>query len=461
MNIDFSSKDIQEHIAQVRAHIDGSFARYFVITLGCQQNEADSERIRGMAAAMGYQPAERAEEASLIVVNTCAVREHAELKALSLLGRFKHVKAAVPETVIALCGCMAAEPGTVRTIKEKFPYVSFALEPNMLHRFPELVHRALTERRRTFLLGEDMGDIAEGIPPVRSTSHRAWVSIMYGCNNFCSYCIVPYVRGRERSRDAARIMDECRELIADGCREITLLGQNVNSYRSELTFAQLLEQIARLDGEFRLRFMTSHPKDVSEELIAVMARYPDKIAPAFHLPLQSGSDRILKEMNRTYTRERYLSIVEALRRAIPDIAITTDIIVGFPGESDEDFEDTYRTVEAVGYDSLFSFIYSPREGTKAAKLAQTTDEATIKVRMERLIALAQRNSYEKNQAYVGRRVRVLCDGPAREGEEAYIGRTDSGKLVRFRSDTDPTGCFVSVTIDKATPFDLFGVADDT
>ncbi len=459
MNIDFASQAIQAHVDAVRAVVCARALRCFVVTLGCQQNEADGEHIRGMAQAMGYLPAECAEDASLIVVNTCAIREHAELKALSLIGRFKHIKQAHPETVIALCGCMAAQEGVVRTIKEKFPYVSFTLQPNMLHRFPELLHRALTEGRRSFLLGEDVGDIAEGLPTVRRVRHRAWVSIMYGCNNFCSYCIVPYVRGRERSRDAQAVIDECRALIADGCREITLLGQNVNSYKSTMTFAALLEHIAQLDGDFRVRFMTSHPKDVSDELIAVMACHRDKIAPAFHLPLQSGSDRILKAMHRTYTRERYLSIVHALREAIPDIALTTDIIVAFPGESDEDFEDTYRLVEQVGYDSLFSFIFSPREGTRAATLPQTTPDATVKERMARLIALSQRTALEKNQAYVGRCVRVLCDGPARDGDGLYIGRTDSGKLVCFPCVCDKTGEFVYVRINKATPFDLFGAID--
>ncbi len=456
MNIDFLSKDIQDTVETVRAYTKGKALCYHVVTLGCQQNEADSERIRGMAQAMGYVPAEDPEQAALIVVNTCAIRQHAELKALSLIGRYKHIKTAHPDTVIALCGCMAAEPGVVRTIKEKFPYVSFTLEPNMLHRFPHFVSRALFERRRSFLLGADEGDISEGLPVVRTSKHRAWVSVMYGCNNFCSYCIVPYVRGRERSRDADVILAECRTLLADGCREITLLGQNVNSYKSDLTFAALLERIACMEGDFRVRFMTSHPKDVSEELIRVMATYRNKIAPTFHLPLQSGSDTILHAMNRTYTREKYMSIVAALRAAIPDIAITTDIIVGFPGESDEDFEMTYRTVEEVGYDSLFSFVFSPREGTRAAKMTDTVDEKTVKGRMERLIALSQKIAYEKNLAYVGRSVCVLCDGAAREGKDAYIGRTDSGKLVRFCAPFDPTGTFVTVTVDKATPFDLFG-----
>ena len=458
MNVDFSCEDIQTSVRRVRACTEGRGLRYFVVTLGCQQNEADSERVRSMAEQMGYLPAERAEDASLIVVNTCAIRAHAEMKAQSLVGRYKHIRERDPDSVLALIGCMAAEAHVVQTIKEKFPYVSFTLEPNMLARFPEQVAIARTEHKRSFILGEDRGDILEGLSPVRTVKHRAWVSVMYGCNNFCSYCIVPYVRGRERSRSAEAVLAECRALVAEGCREITLLGQNVNSYRAELSFPALLREIAQIEGDFRVRFMTSHPKDVSDELIAVMAQHRGKICPAFHLPLQSGSDRILRAMNRSYTLQRYLSIVDKLRAAIPDIALTTDIIVGFPGEEDEDFEATYDVVRRVGYDSLFSFIYSPREGTVAARMSERVSEEKTKVRMERLISLSQANAHEKNQAYVGRRVRVLCDGPSREGGDAYIGRTDTGKLVRFTAPCDRTGDFVEVEIDRGTPFDLFGTA---
>lgn len=438
----------------VRRLTAGEPHRYYVVTLGCQQNEADSEKLRAMARDMGYLPAERAENASLIVVNTCAVRRHAEEKALSLVGTFKHIKTEHPEVIIGICGCMAAEPGTVRTIKQSFPYVSFTLEPNMLHRFPELVFGALSENRRTFVLGEDRGEIVEGVKPLRSVRHRAWVSVMYGCNNFCSYCIVPYVRGRERSRDSRAVLDECRGLIADGCREITLLGQNVNSYRSDTDFAGLVTKIAQLEGDFIIRFMTSHPKDVSDGLIEAMRRYPEKIAPCFHLPLQSGSDRILRAMNRKYTREHYLSTVKKLREAVPGIALTTDIIVAFPGETEEDFEETCRMVEEVGYDSLFSFIFSPREGTPAAKMENTIPKEEKTRRMTRLLDISKRISYEKNLPYEGRTVRVLADSDAREG--GYLGRTPTGKLVRFSAKENPVGRFVNVRIEKATPYDLFG-----
>lgn len=430
--------------------------KYYVVTFGCQQNEADSERIRGMAEQMGYAPTDVPEEASLILMNTCAIRQRAELKALSALGRFKKVRADRSDAIIGICGCMAAEAHVVENVKKSFPYVNFTLEPTRLADLPTLVARALNEHTRSFVIGEDDGSIAtEGLPVVRSVPHRAWVSIMYGCNNFCSYCIVPYVRGRERSRSSSAILDECRALIADGCREITLLGQNVNSYRSDMDFATLIGRIAALEGDFIVRFMTSHPKDVSPDLIETMRRHP-KIAPSFHLPLQAGSDRILREMNRTYDTAHYLDIVRRLRAAVPEIAITTDIIVGFPGETEEDFEGTMRVVEEVGFDGIFSFIYSPREGTRAAKMEDRVPASEQNRRMERLLEAAHRIALERNLPYVGRTVRVLVDSIAREG--GYIGRTMTNKLVRFSDAASRIGSFVSVRIEKASPYDLIGTA---
>ncbi|HBJ18195.1 MAG TPA: tRNA (N6-isopentenyl adenosine(37)-C2)-methylthiotransferase MiaB [Clostridiales bacterium] len=443
-------------VEEVRRYNDGKRRKYYVVTLGCQQNEADGEKIRGMAEEMGYFPAERPEDASLIVVNTCAVRRHAELKALSLVGTYKHIREGNPETLIGVCGCMAAEPEIVEKLKREFHYVSFTLEPNRLFRLPELVARAIGEHRRTFLLGEDDGTVCEGLPTVRSSRHRAWVSIMYGCNNFCSYCIVPYVRGRERSRESGEVLAECRALVADGVKEITLLGQNVNSYRADISFPELLARVAEIPGDFLVRFMTSHPKDVSDDLIRVMRDHREKIAPAFHLPLQSGSDRILHAMNRTYTSAHYLEIADKLRAAIPDITLTSDIIVAFPGEEEADFEDTLRVMERVRYDAVYSFIFSPREGTRAAKMENLTTAEEKNDRMARLLALQREISLEKNLCEVGKTVRVLCDGEAREG--GYLGRTPGGKLVRFTAPADPTGTFVRVKIDRATPFDLFGTA---
>ncbi len=442
----------------VRRLQEGKGEKYFVLTLGCQQNEADSERIRGMAEAMGYSAATEPEEASLIVVNTCAIRRHAELKALSIVGRFKAIKTARPETVIGICGCMAAEPHMVEHIKKNFHFVTFTLEPNRLFRLPELVAASLLESRRSFILGEDDGRIAEGLPIRRTQSHRAYVSIMYGCNNFCSYCIVPYVRGRERSRESGAVLAECRALIDSGVKEITLLGQNVNSYQSDMSFAALISAIAEMEGDFIIRFMTSHPKDVSDELIGAMKKYKGKIAPAFHLPLQAGSNPILKAMNRTYTKEHYLSIVKKLREAVPEIVLTTDIIVAFPGETEEDFLETVRMIEDVEYDMIFSFIFSPREGTKAAKMENTITEEEKNSRMSRLLALQKEIALKKNLPYADRVERVLVDDAAREGEGNYIGRTAGGKLVRFTDRENRIGRFVNVKITKATPFDLFGEA---
>jgi len=457
--MDVSNVLYDRYVTGVKNLLIGTTVRYYVETLGCQQNEADSEKIRAMAAAMGYLPAQSADVADLIVLNTCAIRRHAELRALSLIGTFKKIKDENPDTVIGVCGCMAAENHIVETLKKSYPYVSFSLEPNMLHLFPQLVFFALMEKRRVFVFGEDKGEITtDGIEAVRMQKHRAWVSIMYGCNNFCSYCIVPYVRGRERSRDSAAVLKECRELVAGGCKEITLLGQNVNSYRADVSFAELISKVAEIPGDFIIRFMTSHPKDVSDELIAAMKTYYPKIAPCFHLPLQSGSNRVLKAMNRTYTREKYLETVKKLRAAVPDIALTTDIIVGFPNETDEEFEETYSLVKEVGYDSIYSFIFSPREGTRAALMEDTVSEETKNKRMARLLELAHSQSYEKYAPYVGKEVRILVDSDAREGEDYYLGRTRDNKLVRFQSNENRIGEFVTVKIEKASPFDLIGTA---
>ena len=288
-----------DFISGVRNIVFGNDKYATVITLGCQQNEADSEKLRAMATDMGYTLTDEPSRADLIVVNTCAIREHAELKALSIVGSFKGYRKEKPELIVGVCGCMAAEPHRAEQIKKSYHHVSFTLEPNLIHKFPELVHKALTEKRRSFIFGQDKGELVEGMGAVRASGHKAWVSIMYGCNNFCSYCIVPYVRGRERSRKSEDVINECRELIKAGYKEITLLGQNVNSYKSDLTFPQLLEAVAQIPGDFVVRFMTSHPKDASDELIEVFGKYTGKIAPAFHLPLQSGSDKVLRMDLRT------------------------------------------------------------------------------------------------------------------------------------------------------------------
>lgn len=450
--------NVREYISLVKKSNEGKTRYAHVITFGCQQNERDSETVMGLLSEMGYIPTDNADIADVIIINTCAIREHAEVKALSLLGRFKAQKKRNPDLIVGIVGCMAAEPHRAEMLKRDFHYVTFTLEPNMLHRIPELIARKLVDGKRSFVFGCDEGDIYENSPAVRREKHRAWVSIMFGCNNFCSYCIVPYVRGRERSRRSEDILAECRELIASGVKEITLLGQNVNSYKADKSFPELLSAIADIEGDFIIRFMTSHPKDTSSDLIGVMEQHGPKIAPFFHLPLQSGSNRILKEMNRTYTRERYLSIVKELRAAIPNIALSTDVIIGFPTETDSDFEDTMSILRDVRFDNVYAFLYSPREGTRAAKMDGAVDRAVKDKRMAELLALQDKLSLEKNMPYEGSVERVLTDSyELREGRRILSGRTLTGKLVYFESEL-PVGEFTNVKIIKACPYHLLGEA---
>ena len=451
--------DFRECIDRVRLLNSGTDKRVYVFTFGCQQNEADSEKILGMANAMGYQKTDTPETADLIILNTCAIRQHAEEKALSMLGRFKALKRKNPELIIGVCGCMAAEEHVKELLKNDFHYVTFTLEPNMLHKIPTLVCKALTDGKRSFILGEDKGDVVEGMPMTRRYGHKAWVSIMYGCNNFCSYCIVPYVRGRERSRASEDILKECRELVSAGVKEITLLGQNVNSYKSDISFPELLESIAKIPGDFIIRFMTSHPKDTTDALIDVMSRHTPKIAPYFHLPLQSGSNSVLKRMNRTYTREKYLDIVNKLRLAVPDIALSSDIIVGFPSESEADFEDTMDILKTVRFDMVYAFLYSAREGTRAAGFKDKIPREVMDRRMAELLAVQNEISLEKNLPYENTVQRVLVDSlETREGSIVYNGRTLFNKLVNFKGEDINPGDFVNVKIEKSCPFHLLGRA---
>ncbi len=428
----------------------------FVQTFGCQQNESDGEKLRGLCLRMGYTLVDRAEEADLILINTCAIREHAELRALSVIGNCKHLREKNPDLIVGVCGCMTAREKRVEQLKRGYPYVTFTLEPTALHLLPVVLLQTVEDRRRRFLLGEDDGEAAEGLPIVRTERHRAYVSVMYGCNNFCTYCIVPYVRGRERSRASEAVIEEVRALVADGCRDITLLGQNVNSYRSDCDFATLLERLCEIEGDFLIRFMTSHPKDVPDRLIEVMARYPDRMAPHFHLPLQSGSDRILADMNRRYTAARYLEIVSRLRAAMPHIALTSDIIVGFPGETEEDFEATLSMLSRVRFDMVYSFLYSPREGTPAATRKDSVPDEVKGARFARLLALQDELSRAANQPYEGQTVRVLFDGPSRTDPTRYSGRTASGKLVHVPADPALLGQFAYVKINRADAYALYG-----
>ena len=435
--------------------------KYYVQTFGCQQNEADSERLAGMCAAMGYVRAASPDEAELILVNTCAVREHAEKRALSIIGSYKHIKDAKPETVIGVGGCMVTQKARADKLKGSYPYVSFTFDTGAADRVPGLVYEALSGGKRSFVFSEEWR-IAEGLPIRRESKHMAWLSVMYGCDNFCSYCIVPYVRGRERSRSADAILGEAEALVADGAKDITLLGQNVNSYDGGIgpdgkktDIAALIHRICRLDGDFRLRFMTSHPKDASERLIEAMAE-EDKLAKHFHLPVQSGSDRILRAMNRRYTAESYLETIEKLRRAVPDVSVTSDIIVGFPGEEEEDFEKTLEIMKAARYDMVFSFIYSPRAGTPAAEMENQIPREVSAVRMERLLALGAKIADERNERFVGRTLRVLAEDVSKTDPEFLTGRGDPVRPIHFRAPKSLVGEFVNVKITEARTYCLEG-----
>ena len=448
-----------EYMQKVRSFWGGRELYVYIETFGCQQNEADSQRLCGMAVEMGYTPTTDATVADLILINTCAVREHAELKALSITGQFKHLKEKKPSLMIGICGCMVSQEHRKEDVKRKYPYVNFLFGTSMLWRFPQILWEAMHAKKRTFHLDiGDPGNIAEGLPVHRDGGHKAWVSIMYGCNNFCTYCVVPYVRGRERSRRPECVLEEVRGLVQDGYREITLLGQNVNSYGKDLPeaydFADLLTDICKIDGDFQIRFMTSHPKDASFKLIDVMAR-EDKIAKAFHLPLQSGSDNILRAMNRVYNRERYLTLVDYMRQKMPDIAITTDIIVGFPGETEEDFEGTLDMLRRVQYDNIYSFLYSPRKGTPAASMPPVAQDVKA-ARFQRLLDTQFAIASEKANALVGSLQKVMVEGRSKTDAAKLTGRTEQNRLVHFEGDDSLIGKEATVRINRADPHALFG-----
>ena len=431
----------------------------FVDTYGCQQNEADSERIRGFLEKMGFGFTDSEEQARIIVINTCAIREHAEQRVFGNVGALVHVKRRRPDTLICLCGCMAQQPHVAKKIRESYRHVDLVFGPHALWKFPEMVYGLLTRRGRTFSVDDEAGSIAEGIPVVRQDRVKAWVSIMYGCNNFCSYCIVPYVRGRERSRRPEDILAEVRQLVSEGYKDITLLGQNVNSYGKDLAepidFSDLLEQVNAIPGDFLIRFMTSHPKDATQKLFETMARC-EKVAPVLHLPFQAGNDRVLKVMNRRHTREQYLEKIKALKALIPDIVLTSDIIVGFPGETTEEFEDTLRVLEEVRFDALFTFIFSPRQGTPAAEMDDPMPREEKLANFNRLTALQDQISEEKHAAYVGKTVRCLLDGLSDDARYDLTARTPGNRLVRVVGDPSALGQFRDVRITGANKWSLFG-----
>jgi len=458
----FASRILRENGAYTAE--TGEVKKAWVDCYGCQQNEADAEIMRGSLAHMGYQLTDTAEDADVILINTCAIREHAESRELGNIGALVHLKRRRPGMVIGVCGCMPQQTHMAERLRRSFPYVDLVFGTHSVWKLPELLYHALHDDRRVFDVFDSEGRIAEGLPVVRKEKEKAWVSIMYGCNNFCTYCIVPYVRGRERSRDPECILEEIRGLIAGGCRDITLLGQNVNSYGSDRTdgirFPELLRRIDAIDGDYCIRFMTSHPKDASKELFDVMAQ-SRHCARGLHLPVQSGSDRILKLMNRRYDHAHYLSLIDYARSVMPDLVITSDIIVGFPGETEEDFQMTLDLVERVRYDALFTFLYSKREGTPAAKMPDDTPAEVKQARFDRLLDTQNRISQEKHAEYIGKVLTLRLDGEGRMEGYRFSARTSGGRLVHIKADEKYAGQLVKVKIDRSSTYALYGTMQET
>ena len=428
-------------------------------TYGCQQNENDTERIRGMLSECGYEFTETEENADLVIYNTCAVRENAEQKVFGRLGILKHMKEDRPSMITAVCGCMVQQEHITEKIKSVYTNVDLIFGTHALYKMPELLYKAVTQNKTVTDIEDSDGAIAEDIPILRESSDKAWVSIMYGCNNFCSYCIVPYVRGRERSRQPADIKAEIEGLVKNGTTEICLLGQNVNSYGKDLDedidFSDILRMVNDIDGVERIRFMTSHPKDFGDKLIETMKEC-DKVCRQLHLPFQAGSDKILSDMNRRYTKEQYLEKIEKVKREIPGISLSTDVIVGFPTETKEDFEETLDVLRRVEFDNIFSFIYSRREGTPAAKLDFVLTEEEIHENFNKLLEVQNEISKRKNDEYVGRIERVLVDGASKNDPDTLSGRCDSSKIVNFKGDKSLIGKYVNVRITEAHTWSLNG-----
>ncbi|MCH5195253.1 MAG: tRNA (N6-isopentenyl adenosine(37)-C2)-methylthiotransferase MiaB [Oscillospiraceae bacterium] len=428
-----------------------------VHTFGCQQNVSDGEKIKGMLLEMGYGLSESPEGADVVIFNTCAVRENAEDRVFGNLGALKHNKAKNPDMIIAVCGCMTEQEHIVSRIKKSFPHVDLVFGTNALHTLPELIFGQLSEKKRVFSVPKSDGVIAEGLPIRRESKISASIPIMYGCNNFCSYCIVPYVRGRERSREKADIIAEVKKAVEEGAKDLWLLGQNVNSYGKELgtSFSELLREINAIDGEFRISYMSSHPKDATKELIDTIAGC-EKVSRHFHLPVQSGSSRILELMNRHYTREHYLGIVEYIREKIPDAALTSDIIVGFPGETYEDFRETLSLLREVRFDSLYTFIFSLRKGTKAEKMPDPVSEEEKGKWFRELLCVQAEIGRDMYQKYVGKTLRVLCEGRGRSNPEMLTGKTPQGVIVDFYGGDELLGQFVDIRIEQAFEWMLVG-----
>lgn len=455
-NVGFVSREEidrqKEYIELVKEIISVKFPdaapKAFVHTYGCQGNVSDSERMKGVLSDIGYVFTQDKQEADLILFNTCAVREHAEDRVFGNVGRLKALKAENKNLIIVLCGCMVQQESVKEKIRQSYSFVDILFGTRVFHKLPEFLYDYMSKSQRVFNIQSKEDLIAEGLPVYRDGSYKAWIPIMYGCDNFCSYCIVPYVRGRERSRKSEDILKEARELIESGYKELTLLGQNVNSYGKgldeDIDFADLLKKINDIDGEFQIRFMTSHPKDCSKKLIDTIACCK-KVSTHLHLPVQSGNDRVLKEMNRKYTRAQYLELVSYAKSKIPDLSLTSDIIVGFPGETYEEFLDTLSLVKEVGYTSLFTFIYSKREGTKAAAMADNVSHKEKTVWFKQLTDTQEEIAKNHSLSMRNKVYRCLCEGKARN-ENEYVARTSGNVIIEFTSDEDLTGQFCDVKV---------------
>ena len=431
--------------------------KYYIITYGCQMNLHESEKIAGILTDLGYTLATCERDADIIVFNTCCIRENAEDRAEGNIGALKQLKRNNKDLIIAVGGCMTQQKNYANKLHEKFPFIDIIFGTHNLEKFKDLLLKKQAQRKALIAVDECEGEIIEGTPKTRTSFPNAWVNITYGCNNFCTYCIVPYVRGRERSRQPDDIIAECKQLVLDGYKEITLLGQNVNSYGNDLNntdFADLIEKISEIEGDFRLRFMTNHPKDFSEKLIKAISN-SKKTAKSVHLPVQAGSNRILKLMNRKYTREDYLAKVELLRSYMPDVAITTDIMVGFPTETEDDFLDTLELVNKVKFAGAFTFIYSKREGTPAAKMDGQVDEEVSKNRIMKLIDLQNSINREQSKQYLNKMVKILCEGYDNK-KDKYFGRDTHGRMAYFNGTNDNLGNFVNVKIIETGGISLIG-----
>lgn len=437
---------------------------FFIQNAGCQMNSLQTDTVAGIVKRMGYTEVSREEDADVVIYNTCTVRENANLKIYGHLGHLKSIKKKNPELKIVLFGCMMQEPEVIEKIHKEYSFVDLVFGTHNFHKFPELFYRSLNTEGQIIDVWKESDEIVEGMPSDRKYSFKTGVNIMFGCNNFCSYCIVPYVRGRERSRDPKAIVREIERLVADGVVEVMLLGQNVNSYGKNLehpmTFAQLLQEIEKIEGLERIRFMTSHPKDLSDELIEVMSR-SQKICRHLHLPVQSGSSRILKKMNRHYTKEHYLELVDKIKKAVPDISLTTDIIVGFPGETEEDFRETLDVVRKVRYDSAFTFIYSKRTGTPAAVMEDQVSEAEVKDRFDRLLKEVQTISAQRCAIHEGTIQKALVECQNEHDPSLVTGRLSNNLLVHFPGDPSLIGRLVDVSLDECKGFYYMGKMKDT